>query len=86
MNQRITAPLAATETKITSIARPLTDSTWLMKQSGLKSFVRIDTTGLIGFEPKSNVSGNSSTMDGHPVVETPCLALRPLFGLSLLER
>src|SRR5437773_9259356 len=39
-------------------------------------------TGLIGFEPRSNVSENRSTMDGDQVVETPCLALRPLSGFS----
>src|SRR5207302_8561645 len=32
------------------------------------------------------VSGNGWTMDGHQVVETPWLALRLLFGVSLLQR
>ena len=43
-------------------------------------------TDLIGFEPRPNVSGNGWTMDGHQVVETPWLALRLLFGVSLLQR
>src|SRR6266550_2252311 len=44
-------------------------------------------TGLIGFEPRSKVSGNGWwTMDGHQVVETPCLALRPLLGVFLFQK
>src|SRR2546428_7056872 len=51
MNQRITAPLAATETTITSVARPLTDSTWVDEAIWAQILVRIEATGLKGFEP-----------------------------------